>query len=172
MKKKYLTHKEKGGFQVPENYFQEFGARVFSKLEIENQEPTKVFEQEPLAPGFEVPQNYFENFEAKLPNSTPKVIPLFDKKKWAYAASIAAMFLLAFSIFNEASEPTDSFSTIGYNSIEKYIENGQIDFSSSEMENLLSEEASLSELEFDKLNEADLFDYLMNNSTEISLINQ
>lgn len=171
MKKKYLTNKEKGGFQVPENYFEEFGVRVFSKLEIKNQEPSKVFEQELIASGFEVPQNYFENFEAKLPNNNSKVIPLFDKKKWAYAASIAAMFLLVFSIFNEASAPID-FSSIGYNSIEKYIETGQIDFSSSEMENLLSEGSNLSELEFDKLDEEALFDYLMNNSTEISLINQ
>ena len=75
------------GFKTPENYFEDFDTQIFSKIDEENL---------PKSAGFKTPNGYFENFEPNVlkaietSEKPQKVIPLFPKKYFGYAAAIAA----------------------------------------------------------------------------------
>lgn len=83
-------------FKVPEGYFETFEEQLFSKISEE---------KFPKTNGFKVPQNYFENIEESVliavnnSEKTTKVISLFPKKYFGYAAAIAACMVIGFSLF-------------------------------------------------------------------------
>lgn len=164
MKKKQLTYHNESGFKVPKNYFENFEGHLFSKLN-EN----KVLDKK-LDTGFEVPENYFEKFELDLPKEKEtRVIALFSRRQLKFAASIAAMLVFMLSIFNDYGTKKISFSTIGYETVEAYLENDNVDFNNLEIERIISKDYQSAELKFNKIGEDALFDYLMNTSTELSL---
>lgn len=164
MKKDFENRKT--GFETPKNYFGGFNERLFSKMKEE------AFLEEKKASGFVVPEGYFENFNTALPKET-KVIPLFKRREtWAYAASIAAIFVLVFSLFKNNPQVAPSFADIGEKSIESYIESGQIDFSDMEMQTYLLEETQLGDLRFDGISDEEIFDYLATHENELSYLNR
>lgn len=166
MKKKQLTYRQHPGFKTPENYFERFDDRLFSKMN------TAPISEEKIVSGFSVPADYFQKFEVEPPKQKEiKVISIFNKRNIKYVASIAAMFLFIFSIYNEYEHKNITFSTIEYGSVETYIENDHIDFSKPEMERILSQDLNISQLEFAEISDDAIFDYLIDNSNELSSIN-
>lgn len=162
-----LSYRDKSGYKIPENYFENFEGRLFSKLDEESPLDQKI------TSGFEVPKNYFEKLSVELPEEKEsKVLPLFSKKTIRLAVSIAAMLVFMFSVFNEYKNGKISFSTIGYESVESYIENDNIDLQNPDIERIILKEPFSSELKFDKIGEDAIFDYLMNNSSELTFLNR
>lgn len=167
MKKKQLTYNNEPGFKVPEKYFEDFEGRLFSKLS------RKQLLNEKLETGFEVPKNYFKKFDMDLPSKKEtKVITLFSKRNLKLATSIAAMLIFVLSVFNDDGNKEISFSTIGYETVESYLQNDNVNFNNLEIERIITNGSNASEIEFKKIDEEALFDYLMNASTELSLINR
>lgn len=167
MEKKQL-YKQQQGFKTPENYFEDFEARLFLQLKEEKQ-----LSEEKIAAGFDIPQDYFQHFEVALPKEkATKVLPLFRKENFKYVAGLAAMLVLMFTIFTDYENTNTSFDSVDYGSIESYIENDRTNFSVPGIERILVENPHLSEVEFDKIDDKAIFDYLINNSNELSFINQ
>lgn len=167
MEKKQL-YKQKHGFKTPKNYFEGFEDRLFLQLKDEKLPP-----EEKIAPGFNVPKGYFQHFEMELPKEkTTKVLPLFRKENLKYVAGIAAMLVFIFTVFTDYKHTNISFDTIGYGSIESYIENDRTNFSEPEIKRILLQNPHFSEVEFDKIDDTAIFDYLIKNSNELSFINQ
>lgn len=163
MKKKHLTYHNHSGFKLPETYFEDFESRFFVKLEAE-----KSF-GEKIASGYKIPENYFEEFSVPLSkNPGPKVIPIFGRKNMWYAASIAAVLVLIFSVFTKNQSPKAMFPTVDQASIESYFENSQMELSTLQE---FEENVELSEPEFSTINEELLLDYLMDARSELSFAN-
>ena len=82
-------------FKVPTNYFDEFENHLLNKI---NEEVL------PKNIGFKTPTGYFNKLDFKIKrkkNSKLKVgklIPVVSKKTFMFAASIAAMVILVFSV--------------------------------------------------------------------------
>lgn len=166
MKKKQFTDKHGLGFKIPENYFEDFEGRFFSKLGADT------VSKEKISTGFKVPDNYFEKFSVAIPKEKEtKVLPLFRKRTMKFVASVAAVILFVLSIFNEYENSKISFSTVGYESIESYIEEENISFDSAEIQWIITEGTKFQKVEFDGIDDEDIFDYLINNSSELSFIN-
>ena len=119
MKENRLPYDKTGGFKVPEDYFQGFEARMMSRIADEE----KSFGDSP----FKVPDNYFAQFSDNLfeklenPPKRGKVIPLFNRKIWSYAAGVAAIAAIFFSslIFNDNTEL--GFEDLEITAVESYL---------------------------------------------------
>ncbi|MCX2836582.1 hypothetical protein OQ279_00335 [Salinimicrobium sp. MT39] len=118
MKKNGLPYHNTSGFKVPEGYFQDFEARMMSRVT----EDEKSFGDNP----FKVPNDYFEHlgdrvFEKIETPKEGKVIPLFNRKIWSYVASVAAVVAILFStvIFNDNSEV--GFEDLNITAVENYL---------------------------------------------------
>ncbi|PHS62253.1 MAG: hypothetical protein COB12_11065 [Flavobacterium sp.] len=157
------------GFNVPKDYFEEFEEHLFSKLS------EGIF---PKEPGFSVPNDYFNEVEEKIIITTKdldkdkKVISMFSRKTLLYAASIAAIAILVFSLFN-SNNSIISMEEIDISSIESYIEEERIEFSSQDLTALLNDEdfsVLTSENEF--ITEKSITEYLLENIEDTSIINE
>ncbi|TYB77172.1 hypothetical protein [Bizionia myxarmorum] len=158
MKNSKLHTIKKSGFKTPDTYFQDFESTLLIEIAILEKSKTA---------GFSVPENYFETFkiskgdifsEAK---PEPKVIPLFSKKTWLYAASVAAIAIIVISLpdFNK----TVSFSSLDNDSIENYIISN--DYEPSEFNNLITDPAAFENAIYNEaLSDVSLESYLYNNS--------
>ncbi|GAB2772954.1 hypothetical protein [Salinimicrobium soli] len=121
MKEKQLPYHQKTGFKVPENYFQDFEARMMQKVTAENTE-TKLTNNP-----FKVPENYFEEFESRLMNKVQeeprqvKVVSLFSRKHLSFVSGIAAVLAILFytTVLNS---PSDSgYEDIDMVALENYL---------------------------------------------------
>ena len=113
MKKDFKT----SDLKIPENYFDDFEAQLFARIEAE---------KFPKSTGFSVPEDYFSKFDDTITlNEKTKVIPLFPKKYSAYAAAIAAILIVGAMIFNTSQE-TASLDSIQISLIDKYIDEGNL----------------------------------------------
>ena len=152
------------GFKAPEDYFQDFEERLFSKLK----------EAElPKDHGFDVPDGYFENLEERIQQNvtqekTVKVIPLLKRKTFIYAVSVAACAALVFSIY---TKNTSEEILLQIADIEAYIEGDAIDLDSYDIAQLLSEdELDNLGLENEIFSQENLEDYLIENLDDTYLI--
>lgn len=120
--------------------------------------------------GFSVSENYFEDLEAKILERTiyaekeaVKVVPLYKKKSfYASAANIAAVFVLFLSILNfEKITPVQASSlhNVELTSLENYIEEGNIDFSSSEISSFFDDANYTTEIDVSGIENEDLIEY-------------
>lgn len=121
-------------FGIPEDYFNHFEDRLFSRINEENL---------PKTSGFRVPSEYFENFEKRIDlrlssEKRNKVIRLNPKKYVGYVAAIAAGFLLIFSLFKSPVSEAD-ITTINLSAIDDYIDDGNLDMDLYELTNYLKE---------------------------------
>ncbi|MGY0392771.1 hypothetical protein ACW5R3_09480 [Bizionia sp. KMM 8389] len=153
-----LKNIKQSGFKTPDNYFQNFEDNLLSEIAIQEQCDSA---------GFKVPDNYFENFNVSTKNLTPqensssKVIPLFAKKSWLYAASIAAIAILVFTL-PDFNQPVN-FSTLDNDSIENYILAN--DYEATEFNNLITDPAAFENTIYNEaLSDTSLENYMYNNS--------
>lgn len=123
-------------FKVPTNYFDEFENHLLNKIN------EKVL---PKNIGFKTPTGYFNKLDFKIKrkkNSKLKVgklIPVVSKKTFMYAASIAAMVLLVFSVLKDATR-VYTLEEIEISSIENFINEGNIQLKQHEISILFTDE--------------------------------
>ncbi len=135
MKKEKISYNQKSGFKTPENYFE--------GLEDELLDMVKFSETlgEKKSAGFTTPNGYFDGLEdeilKKATKPEPKVRKLFTKEAFLYAASIAAIVIAFASIFYINPETQTSWENLELSVMENYIDDNNIDFSTSEISNYI-----------------------------------
>ncbi|TDP60887.1 hypothetical protein [Flavobacterium dankookense] len=116
--------------------------------------------------GFRVPENYFvtlsEKINDKLPSETPKVIPLYKKKKvWMYsvaAVAVVSMSILLVQQFNTKPSLDSEF-------LENYISQNT-SVSQDDIIDLLEQE-DIEKLKVDYNLEEDLIEETLINSSDL-----
>lgn len=141
MRKKGLPYRKDSGFKVPENYFQDFEARLMAKLPAAEENsilPEKSFP-------FKVPDGYFQQLEPQLNEKLgievkeTRIIPLFKRKKvLSYVAGVAAVLAVIFSsvLFNRTQ--SFEYNDLDILAVENYLLES-FDYSSPEETHLLKE---------------------------------
>jgi hypothetical protein len=160
--------KQKSGFKVPENYFDNFEKRIFNKIETETL---------PKETGFKAPDGYFDSLEDTLlqrlnaKKNHQKVISLNSRKTWIYLTAIAACLTIIVSMLIRDESIVKQIDSLKTASIENYIEEGYLDLESYEVLALLDDE-DLTNINFesDIFSEELLEDYLLENSIEETLL--
>lgn len=174
MKENKLPYRQNAGFRVPDNYFQDFEAKLMREVTSGNS-PGDIYKGKP---GFKVPQDYFdqleENIIEKLELSAPgtKVIPLWKKKKLYYATAVAAVFLAIIStvLFNPVL-PEYSIESIELSAIEEYIDRGYIDLNFNEISAFITEEGyAADDFNTSGLSDEEMLDYLSENLEDPDLL--
>ncbi len=146
-------------FSVPKGYFEDFENNLFSKLQEE---------KFPKSTGFTVPHNYFESLdEIILKKVTPKkkevkVLKLFPARYVAYAASIAAIFMIGILLFENPE--INGLEKIDLATIDKYINEGGLNLNMYEVYEFLEDE-DLSQISINDMEISDtmLEDYILDN---------
>ena len=123
-------------FKVPTNYFDEFENHLLNKIN-----------EEVLSKniGFNTPTGYFNKLDIKIKRKNNskskegKLIPVVSKKTFMYAASIAAMVLLVFSVLKDATR-VYTLEEIEISSIENFINEGNIQLKQHEISILFTDE--------------------------------
>lgn len=118
MKKNRLPY-GKAGFKVPDNYFENFEARIMRQVAPMDHHVKKN--------PFKVPEHYFEELEGnifdRLEETTKKakVIPLFNRRTWSYIAGVAAVLVVFFSsvVLKETQKLT--FEDLDIVAVENYL---------------------------------------------------
>ncbi|WP_026449708.1 hypothetical protein [Aequorivita capsosiphonis] len=165
MKKEHNISK----FNVPEGYFKTFEEQLFSKISEE---------KFPKTNGFTVPPAYFENIEERVlktvesSEQSKKVIPLFPKKYFGYAAAIAACFLIGFSLYTN-TQNDQNLDSLQWSSIDSYIEGGNLNLDLYDLTSII-DDSDISGVEVQKweLAESDVKDYLFENIDTENLTNE
>ena len=156
-------------FSIPEGYFETFEKRLFSKMAEENF---------PKTAGFKTPEDYFEKLETRVlkevsalekPN---KVIPLFPRKYFGYAAAIAASLVIGFSLFNTTSN-TSSLDSLQLAAIDTYIEEGNLNMDLYDLTSYIEDE-DVPDIDLDAkyFSDSSLKEYLLENIDTETLINE
>ena len=158
-------HKE--GFDLPNDYFKEFEKRLFDRINIESL---------PKDSGFTTPKKYFDELDNRIShrvnqtNNTTKVISIVSRKTILYAASIAAIAILIFSITNNKNEVL-TFDDIEFSSIKTYIEEGNIEIENNDLSLLFTEEdLDNITLEENFISEEILKEYLLDHINDSSIL--
>ncbi len=157
------------GFKTPENYFEDFEERLFSKISEEGF---------PKSTGHTVPDGYFETMEKRVSKAVinsekpTKVIQLFPKKYFGYAAAIAACLVIGFTVFNTKTD-NSSLDSLQLAAIDTYIEEGNLNLDFYDLTSYIDDE-DITDLNFDnhQFSESTLEDYLLENVDTETLINE
>lgn len=161
MKNKKLHNIKTSGFKAPDGYLESFDELLLNKLN----------ESSPLNDlknsGFKVPENYFESFEEKFAKNLTsekeiKVIPFIPWKKMLYVSGIAASIILMVSLFNKNNNKT-TFDSLETTLIDKYIVEEEL--TNEEIATLLSDDLTLNNFMDSHLIDANLEEYILNNSS-------
>ena len=157
-------NKHTHGFTTPKEYFESFDERLFDTLELENL---------PKESGFATPDGYFDTVEDKIleqlaEEKPAKVISLFKRKTFIYAASIAACIALV-TIFS--GQDPDTIENLEFADIETYFDEEGIGFNSYELAQYLPEE-ELEELDLssDLFSAENLESYLLETIDDTTLL--
>ena len=116
-------------FKVPTNYFDEFENHLLNKI---NEEVL------PKNIGFKTPPGYFNKLDAKIKRKNNskskegKLIPVVSKKKFIYAASLAAIVILVFSVIKDTTR-FYTLEEIEISNIENFINEGNIQLKQHEI---------------------------------------
>lgn len=163
MKAKKKAYKQPYGFKTPPGYFENLEEEICNTLSL-----TETLEDKKTT-GFVTPRSYFEDLEHELlegitQHKKPKVRSLFNKELLLYAASIAAIVLALASTFYLNPKTTTSWENIQLSVIEDYINDNNIDFSTSEISNyIFAEGYVVDESDLNDLNASAMIDYLDEN---------
>jgi hypothetical protein len=127
------------GFKAPDNYFDGFEDRLFSKISSEK-EP---LEKKPS--GFNIPDGYFNtvednvfaklNLEERVEETSTSNAPIIRLNYW-YLSAIAAILIVCMMVINLQQTNTLTFDTIEITSIEDALEEGYLDVSLSDITSL------------------------------------
>lgn len=156
------------GFKTPENYFERFEEHLFSKISEGNF---------PSSAGFKAPDGYFDTLEERILKTVIiseepiKVITLFPKKYFGYAAAIAACLIVGFMVFNNKTD--NSLDSLQMAAIDTYIEEGNLNLDLYELTSYIDDE-DITNLNFENKQFSDkaLESYILENFDEESLINE
>ena len=156
--------KYKHGLKVPEGYFEDFDKRLASKI---------YEEALPKSSGFKVPDGFFDTVEDQILSHVQqekivKVVPLYKRKSVVYITSIAACLALVFTIFTPKDTTEGALEVAD---IEAYFNEGNIDYNSNDIAQLLSEDdLESAALEDSDLSIESLEDYLIENIDDTTLL--
>ena len=162
-KNRMENEKRNKGFNLPEDYFENFEDR----LELRIMEDAL-----PDSNGFVVPEGYFNSLEdmlvVKVAASEPVIKPLFPKRSFYYVAGIAASLLLIISISGIFDNDT-SLDEIPLSTIESYMEESAFEYDSYDVMALMDEQ-EIEDLILDEniISEESLEDYLLDNLEDTS----
>ena len=159
--------KHSNGFNTPKDYFEGFEERLFSKISEDSL---------PKESGFKTPQGYFNQLDSVIIDSVNastkqgKIIPLFGKRTFYYAAAIAACAMLIFTLTNSTNS-INNIDSIEISNIESYIEDGNLDFDYYDIASLLKDE-DLNNInqESEYFSDEILEDYLLENIDDSSIL--
>ncbi len=170
MKNNKSKYHRRSGFKLPENYFQEFEMQIMDTVSAEKADS---FPQ--MTSGFKVPEGYFEKFEDRLLEKidSPKVISLFRKRKFYYAAAIAATFIGIVStlLLNPFGKETTNSAEVA--AIEQYIDDGNLDFNSDDISTFMYDQGYvIDNISNTGINDEVVVDYLNENVEDPTLIFQ
>lgn len=173
MKKDKLPYRNEPGFSVPSNYFEELDQELFEMVQHSEFNSKKGLNKIDGA-GFKTPEGYFESFEVEFPGNAshePKIIPLFKKEYMLYAASIAAIIIaLAGSLYINPA-PADTWENIELSILENYIDNNNIDLTTTEISGFLFNDGIVVEdSNFNEVNSEAMLDYLEENVEDPTFI--
>lgn len=162
MKNEKLKHIKSTGFKAPNDYFESFNEKIFSKLNTESQLDSI------KETGFKVPDGYFDSFNDEIFNQKEsKVIQLFSKRNLIYVSSIAAAVILLFNLSILDSKPT--FDNLDTETVENYIIDENI--TSYEIASLLTDEHIDKDITIEhNFNEDSIEAYLIDNADIESLM--
>jgi hypothetical protein len=159
--------KHKEGFDIPKQYFEEFESRLFNRINIELL---------PKTSGFKIPEGYFNELDEhiihqlKKPINKNRVISIVSRKTILYAATIAALAVLIFSIANNQNKML-TLDEIEFSTIKTYIEEGNIEIDNSDLSLIFTEEdLSGITLEGNYISEEILNEYLLENINDSSIL--
>jgi len=161
MKNNKLHNIKTSGFKAPDGYLESFDELLLNKLKESG--PLEGLENS----GFKVPDHYFESFDVKLAKSLNsdkeiKIITFIPWKKMLYVSGIAASIILMVSLFNNYNnKPT--FDSLETTLIDKYIV--EEEFTNEDIATLLSDDLTLNNFMDSHLIDADLEEYILNNSS-------
>lgn len=168
MKTKKLHHIKSSGFKIPDGYLESVDDSIINRLKISNS-----LENHQNS-GFKVPDQYFETFDDKIievisSEKEVKVIPLMSWKKAIYVSGIAASIVLMVSLFNNYNnQPT--FDSLEMAIIEDYI--SEEGLTREDMASMLNDDLTLDKFMDSHLIDANLEDYILNNSSVEDFLNE
>lgn len=150
------------GLKIPKNYFNDFEAQLFARIEAE---------KFPKSTGFSVPEDYFSKFDDTITlKERVKVISLFPKKYTAHAAAIAAILIVG-AMFFSTSQQTASLDSIQISLIEKYIDEGNLNMDLFDLTTYLEpEDFTNIDIGSRYFTETTLENYLLENTDEELLL--
>lgn len=161
MKNNKLHNIKTSGFKAPDGYLESFDELLFNKFKESS--PLEGLENS----GFKVPDHYFESFDEKFAKSLNsekeiKVITFIPWKKMLYVSGIAASIILMVSLFNNNNNiPT--FENLETALIDDYID--EEEFTNEDIASLVTEDLTLDKFMDSNLIDADLENYILNNSS-------
>ena len=154
---------------MPEEYFDNFEAQLFARIEEE---------KFPKSAGFKVPDGYFIRLEETVmateiaSKKQRKVIPLFPKKYFGYAAAIAASLVIGVMVFN-SNQSKSTLDNIQLGLIDKYIEEGNLNMDLYDLTTYLEpHEIPIIDFENQYISQMDLKDYLLENTEDGILMDE
>lgn len=161
MKNNKLHNIKTSGFKAPDSFFESFDELLLNKLKESS--PLEGLENS----GFKVPDHYFESFDEKFSKSLNsekeiKVITFIPWKKMLYVSGIAASIILMVSLFNKNNNKT-TFDSLETTLIDKYIVEEEL--TNEEIATLLSDDLTLNNFMDSHLIDANLEEYILNNSS-------
>lgn len=175
MKHNKLPYNSKSGFNVPDNYFENFEEKMMHSIGKKPALENIVFK---ASSGFKVPDSYFENLEREIIQKVEgekkggKLISLFNNTKLYYAAAVAAVFIGVVStvFFNPVTEDF-TIDGLELSAIEQYIDEGYIDFNYNEISAFMAEEDySFDDFNTSGLSDEQVFEYLSENIEDPNIL--
>lgn len=133
---------DKDSFSLPEGYFETFEASLGDHLELERLLGGKI------SSGFSTPNNYFEQLSNRLPTAplevaykAKRISKLTFKAVYSGIAVAAALALVFVLIGWEDQTTTSDFENLDIASIAAYMDHQSHTIETTELSNLLTEEA-------------------------------
>ena len=170
---KNKSYNSKSGFKVPDNYFEDFEAKMMASLNEDN----RILNDLKKNSGFKVPENYFENLEGKIfkkievPKEQGKIVSIFSRRKLYAVAAVAAVFIGIITTLLFKPVPQQNFNTLEVSAIEEYLDSGNMEFEYNDISSFIYEEGFV----LDNPNNLDVsddavFEYLNENIEDPSII--
>tara|TARA_R110000850_G_scaffold150497_1_gene273279 strand:+ start:193374 stop:193889 length:516 start_codon:yes stop_codon:yes gene_type:complete len=166
---KHIINKSTG-FKTPPSYFDALEDHIMNRIKLEED----AIKKNP----FTAPDHYFDSLEETISKKTtqntagkPKIISLKNHNFIKYAASIAAIFLLVFSVYH-FQNTSNVNNESDFTSVTDYIEDNVIDISTYDLQELLSDEFTENGFPESDITQEELLEYLSYNIDETAFLNE